>query len=443
VTLVDSLVDGNVTGGAGGIVSNNTLTLVRSTVSNNTFRPAGSKNTLAGSDIPVPGSTSGVSAIFANELTMTDSAITGNVNTTFFGATVQAGAATITDSQITDNIGTGIVLGGGSHVLTGSTISGNVARLGGGGVSSNDGDTQITNCTISDNSADDGGAGIRYIFGSLEVTSSTVTGNAAGATASGEGGGGILVSAPGDHRVLLRNAIVAGNSSASTGPDVQGDVFSFGYNLIGQRDDSTGWRDTDRTGTSADPLDPRLGPLQDNGGPTPTHAILAGSPAIGAGDPALRSTLDQRGAQRNAGSPTIGAVGVILATHLRVAAPAQVAAGGPFTLTVAAVDDLGNVATTYTGRVHFSSTDSDAQLPDDSTFGAEDGGTHTFTATLVTPGEQTILANDTAHAGVRGTATLSVLEAPGSSPGAADRAPSEPDDSAADALRSWTIRGGR
>jgi hypothetical protein len=428
VILTDSLVDGNVAQEAGGIYSSNTLTLVRSTVSNNSVRPAGSKNTLAGPDIPPPGSTSGISAVSAHEMTMTDSTITGNVERSFFGATVQVGAATVIDSQITDNIGTGIVLGGGSHVFTGTTISGNVARFGGGGVSSNDGDTQITNCTISDNSADDGGAGIRYFFGSVEVTSSTITGNAAGAMSSAEGGGGILVSAGGDHRVLLRNTIVAGNSSASTGPDVQGDVFSFGYNLIGQPDNSTGWLATDRTGTSANPIDPRLGPLQDNGGPTPTHAVLAGSPAIGTGDPALRSTLDQRGAQRNAGSPTIGAVGVILATHLRVVAPAQVAAGEPFTLTVAAVDDLGNVASTYTGRVHFSSTDSDAQLPDDTTFGAGDGGMQTFTATLLTPGQQTIVVNDTAQASFRGTATVSVNEAEGFSPVPADLVRSEPDD---------------
>jgi hypothetical protein len=400
VILTDSVVDGNAAAFAGGIDSANTLVLVRSTLSNNSSARAGISR----------GSTSGVSTIFAHELTMIDSTITANIDGSFFGATVQVGGATVTDSEISDNIGTGIVLGGGNHVFTGSTISGNVGSLGGGGVSSDDGDTQITNCTISDNSAADGGAGIRYIFGSLEVTSSTITGNQAGAASAAEGGGGILVRVSGDHRVLLRNTIVADNSSASTGPDVQGDVFSFGYNLIGQRDGSTGWLATDRTGTTADPIDPRLGPLQDNGGPTPTHAVLAGSPAIGTGDPALRFTLDQRGAQRQPGFPTIGAVGVIQATSLRVLAPSQVVAGQPFTLSVTAVDNLGNVATTYTGRVHFSATDSDGQLPDDTTFGADDGGTLTFSVTLLTPGQQTILVNDTVQQGPRGSITLCVNE---------------------------------
>jgi len=63
---------------------------------------------------------------------------------------------------------------------------------------------------------------------------------------------------------------------------------------------------SDHVGTSANPIDPKLGPLQDNGGPTPTEALLPGSPAIGAGDPALLNTLDQRGYNR--GTPVdIGA----------------------------------------------------------------------------------------------------------------------------------------
>ena len=53
----------------------------------------------------------------------------------------------------------------------------------------------------------------------------------------------------------------------------------------------------DQTGTSLNPLDPILGPLQDNGGLTPTHALLSGSPAIDAGDPAFvpPPDFDQRG----------------------------------------------------------------------------------------------------------------------------------------------------
>jgi hypothetical protein len=72
-------------------------------------------------------------------------------------------------------------------------------------------------------------------------------------------------------------------------------MTSQGYNLIQDRSGAiiTG----DETGNIYG-QDPLLGPLQDNGGPTPTHALLDGSPAIGAGDPALAGTPDQRGVIR-------------------------------------------------------------------------------------------------------------------------------------------------
>jgi hypothetical protein len=210
-------------------------------------------------------------------------------------------------------------------------------------------------------------------------------------------------------RVLLRNTIVAGNTSVSVGPDVKGTVFSFGYNLIGVRDGSSGWASTDRTGTAANPIDPRLGPLQDNGGPTPTHAVLAGSPAVGAGDGDLAYSLDQRGTHRSAGPPTVGAVAATRATHFLVVGPEQVTAGEPFTFTVVAVDFANFVATTYAGPVHFSSTDFDAQLPDDTSFSADDGGMHAFTATLFALGQQSILVNDVAHPNITGSVSFTVV----------------------------------
>ena len=79
--------------------------------------------------------------------------------------------------------------------------------------------------------------------------------------------------------------IVAGNT-APLGPDVSAftPVTSGGYNLIGDATDSTGFAGPgDQVGTAVDPIDPRLGPLADNGGPTQTHALLPGSPAIDAG----------------------------------------------------------------------------------------------------------------------------------------------------------------
>src|SRR5262249_48980985 len=156
---------------------------------------------------------------------------------------------------------------------------------------------------------------------------STITHNAAVV------GGGVAFEAfDSSSRDLFRNTIVAGNQAAS-GPDVNGNVTSLGYNLIGQTDGSTGWLGTDHTGTGANPLDPQLGPLQDNGGRTPTHALLLGSPAIGMGDPAVQTTTDQRGSVRVYGHSTdIGAFETEDAVSFRLAAPSQVTAGVPFSV---------------------------------------------------------------------------------------------------------------
>jgi hypothetical protein len=188
-------------------------------------------------------------------------------------------------------------------------------------------------------------------------------------------------------------------------------VVSEGYNLVGQTDGSSGWKGTDLQGTSAHPLDPVLGPLQDNGGSTPTHALLLGSPALGSGDPANLMTLDQRGTVRFGflGTPTdIGAFEADPATQFRLVAPASVFAGQPFALTVVALDFYGNVASTYTGTVHFSSTDLFAQLPEDTAFSGDDAGTHSFTVALLTPGPQDIKVVDTASLSVSGTVTVNV-----------------------------------
>jgi hypothetical protein len=75
---------------------------------------------------------------------------------------------------------------------------------------------------------------------------------------------------------------------------VYGRLTSLGHNLIGIGSGGSGYAPTDLVGTSTNPIDPKLGPLQDNGGPTWTMALLPGSPAIGAGGP-TDSEWDQRG----------------------------------------------------------------------------------------------------------------------------------------------------
>ena len=89
------------------------------------------------------------------------------------------------------------------------------------------------------------------------------------------------------------NTIIAGNT-APTGPDCNRFATSLGHNLIGTSD-GCGFTPAAGDLVNANPL---LGPLQDNGGPTKTHALLEGSPAIDAGDNASCPATDQRGVAR-------------------------------------------------------------------------------------------------------------------------------------------------
>jgi len=83
--------------------------------------------------------------------------------------------------------------------------------------------------------------------------------------------------------------------------------------------------------------------------------------------------------------------------------PGLVIAGTAHTFTVTAMDAYGNVATGYTGTVHFTSSDSMAALPANYTFTAVDNGSHTLTATLNTAGAQSITATDTSKSTITGT----------------------------------------
>jgi hypothetical protein len=391
MAIHDSTVSATVTSG-GTIINDRTMTLGHCTIADN----------------------GGWIANFGS-LTMTACAVTGNNG--YYGGISNYNRATVTDSTFLNNHSR--VWGGaianiyGNLTISGSTIAGNTAGYGGGGVYADGGQLSMTNSTVSGNVVQFFGGGIYYNSGFLEVTSSTIAFNDTTVHASGLelGGGGVYAE---DGRALLRNTIVADNTTAQDEPDVLGSMLSLGYNLIGQTDASSGWVATDRTGTADAPLDPRLGPLQDNGGPTPTHALLAGSPALHAGDPAVLMTLDQRGSVRvgSVGTPTdIGAFEAGQATQFRLLAPASVGAGQPFALTVVALDRWGNVASTYTGTVHLSSTDLFAQLPDDTAFSGDDAGAHTFSITLATPGPQDVRVADTASPFGSGSVAVDVADA--------------------------------
>lgn len=178
--------------------------------------------------------------------------------------------------------------------IANSTISDNSVSHGGGGIF-NGGTATLTNCTISGNiSTTFPGGGISNSVGTVTLTNCTVLGN----KTLGSAAGGIY----NDGTVNLKSTIVA----KSEGPDVSGTLTSQGYNLIGVGDGATitPAQSTDQIGSAASPIDPVAGPLQDNGGPTFTHALLPGSPAQDKGQSSGVST-DQRGFPRPADNPLI------------------------------------------------------------------------------------------------------------------------------------------
>ena len=218
------------------------------------------------------------------------------------GGIANQGALTVTNSTLSGNSafysgGGGIWNNGGTVIFTNSTLSGNSSIWHGGGIYNwNGGTLTVTNSTLSGNSVTDldyaSGGGIASYGGTLTVTNSTLSGNSAGA---GRGGG--IESYGGS--ATLKNTIVANSPS---GGNCSVTITNGGYNL-----DSDGSCGFGTANNSLSGVDPKLGPLADNGGPTKTHALLAGSPAIDKGN-SFGATTDQRGVSRPQGAASdIGA----------------------------------------------------------------------------------------------------------------------------------------
>jgi len=272
---------------------------------------------------------SGVDATLSGLTIRNGSGISGSSGGAIFNTgTLTINACTISDNVANDAGGGAIFNNGGSPTsrltINNSTISGNAtvgeipALEGGGGIEAGGGRVTITNSTISGNSQATGNGGGIYLLGVMTITNSTVSGNSANNNGKG---GGIYA----DGILTITNSTVAGNSSteaggihgrtddlfkvantiiatntAATAPDVTGRVTSQGYILIGN---TSGATIVGFTGDQLD-VDPILGPLQDNGGPTKTQALLFGSPAIDKGH-SFGSVTDQRGFTRPVGSAQV------------------------------------------------------------------------------------------------------------------------------------------
>jgi hypothetical protein len=204
------------------------------------------------------------------------------------------GGLTLEDSSVFDNVADGDPGGGiwgdgggiwndSAATIRRSTIDGNAAYWNGGGIW-NAGNMQLTNCTVADiNLAANGlGGGIYNDAGGiLDILNVTISDNwgFAGSSNIFRNGG----------TVNLQNTIIA---NPGVGTNCGGAINSLGNNL-----------DDDGTCVGAGPNDlpntpPNLGPLQDNGGPTWTRALLPGSPAIDTADPASCPAIDQRSQPR-------------------------------------------------------------------------------------------------------------------------------------------------
>ena len=190
-----------------------------------------------------------------------------------------------------------------SLTIADSTIANNTAQSAGGGILAG-GDVSLTNVTVAGNRSTSGLGGGLYLFASARavVSNATIAGNSA------LKGGGLFVENTAFIGVApkVTSSILAGNT-ASSEPDCSASLDSS-YDLIGNGAGCFGPAGShNKAGTAASPLDPRLGELAANGGPTPTLALLAGSPAVNAGNPAPAgsgaeacSPTDQRGVRRNA-----------------------------------------------------------------------------------------------------------------------------------------------
>ena len=296
----------------GGINSHGIATIFRSTISDNDADRGGGihSNGVTVTDSTISGNSTQYSGggIHAGTATITGSTISGNYSDQ--GGGILAGTATITGSTISGNRAS---RGGGiysaSLTLTSSTISGNVSFHSGGGLYLINGNATVSLTTISGNSSHGVGGGVTRdgSGGQFIVSHSTISGNVADVDADGEGQGGGIYSP--SFSPSLRHTILAGNIRGwlVTRDDLSG-FASATYSLIG---DQTGTSLVEAPVGSPDgngnliggpangPIIPMLSPLSNNGGPTMTHAPLAGSPAIDAGNPSIvfnPAEYDQRGA---------------------------------------------------------------------------------------------------------------------------------------------------
>ena len=285
---------GNIIGGGGGFLNHGHAAVTDAVITNNTADIGG-----GGLD------NKGTLSLLRTTVTRNNApGQGGGINNQHSGSfgTSSSGTLTVTDSLVTANVagqGAGIVNDYSTVTLLRSTVSLNNATGNGGGITNfaygvvNIVDSTVSGNTAVNNAGIDTGGSSPAASCAVNLRNATITGN----QASRSNGG--LVNAQ-YQTVTMANSVLAGNTGGFA-PDCAAEVQSLGYNLIGDTTNCgiVGNTSGNRTG------DPQLAPLTDNGGPTPTHAPLSGSPLIDAGNPAgcvdadgTPLSVDQRGASR-------------------------------------------------------------------------------------------------------------------------------------------------
>lgn len=313
VTIMDiDFTNGSTDEGGGAVNNLGTLSLTNVAVTDSTSGFAGG----------------GIRSGLGDQLMLTDVLISGNVAESSgggieSGSNLRIDGSVITENMVTDGTGGGISSGGlvevpgsGIVLIINTTISGNEASTSGGGIKNTGPLVTIKKSAITGNIAGTEGGGIENGATSTDevvnLTNVTISGNSAPAVGGfndeGDAGSSLLnvtiannvatnPANPSSFRVFpgqatIQNTIVVGDTSNTC----FGDIVSLGNNL--ENGDDCNFDPAMDDIINADPL---LGPLQNNGGDTDTHALLAGSPALSAADGPSCPDDDQRGAPRPQG----------------------------------------------------------------------------------------------------------------------------------------------
>lgn len=345
VTLIDSTVLGNSAAGSGGGIAcfdESTLTLHNSTVSGNSAASSGGGIASNGSTVTLENSKvldnaaglrgGGINK-FGQILTLMNTTVSNNTALRGGGISSDEGAFTLLQSTVSGNLakstGGGIYSDDGDGSLTGSTVAGNSAHFCGGGIFTWDGSLSVDSSTVSGNSTDNDGGGLCISeYSDVALTNCTFSGN----VASGAGGG--IATGSMDSNLMVTQCTITGNVAATRGGGIDSSyggsieltrnlisgntapvgsevynerggakITSGKYNLFGLNGKAGIKGFTRKLRDIVPPagvmLSDILAPLGDNTGPTMTHALVPGSPAIdAAGSNCPPPAVDQRGVSR-------------------------------------------------------------------------------------------------------------------------------------------------